>query len=193
VTQGKKDEARRLAAALVPRGVPEGGGLVWEYYFPFGGPPRWTSGFAQAIAADSLSRAGRLLGDAALVDAARRAFRAIPERLARPLAGGIWIREYGFSDLPILNAQLQTLISLGRYAETASDAAARAFADRLATAARNLLSRFDRGGCWSLYSLDGGPAPEHYHRYHVSLLETLAKRTGEPLWRDTARRWKQGC
>jgi hypothetical protein len=193
VTRGEEEEARRLATALVARGVPDGEGLVWEYYFPFGGPARWTSGFAQAVAADSLSRAGTLVGDDALVEAARRAFRAIPGKLARRLADGLWIREYGFSDMPILNAQLQTLVSLSRYAETASDAEARTFAAGLDTAARNLLHRFDHGGCWSLYSLDGGPATVQYHRYHLSLLELLAERTGEQVWRETAGRWRRAC
>jgi len=193
VTQGEEDDVRRLATALAARGIPEGDGLVWEYYFPFGGPARWTSGFAQAAAADALARSGELLGDEALRDSAGRAFRAIPETLARPLGGGIWIREYGFSDLPILNAQLQTIVSLSRYAETAADAEAGAFAAELATAARNLLHRFDHGACWSRYHLDGGPAPDHYHRYHVSLLEKLAGLTGEAVWSDTASRWKEAC
>jgi peptidoglycan hydrolase-like protein with peptidoglycan-binding domain len=193
VTQGRREEARRLGAALVARGVPGGKGLLWEYYFSFGGPPRWTSGFAQAVAADALSRAGVMAEDEALLDAARRAFLAIPEKLSRPLAGGAWIREYGFSDIAILNAQLQSLLSLSRYAETASDEEARAFAGELESASRDLLHEFDRGGCWSLYSLDGGPAPPHYHRYHVALLEMLDERTGDPPWGETARRWKQAC
>jgi len=192
VNQDERDEARRLATALVARGVPSGRGLTWEYYFPFGGPARWTSGFAQAVAADALSRAGALGGDDDLLAAARRAFLAIPGRLSRPLGGGTWIREYGFSDMPILNAQLQSAISLQRYADTASDAEAAAFAGQMRTAAMNLLPHFDRG-CWSEYSLDGNAATEAYHRYHVALLGLLAERSGEPVWGETARRWKVGC
>jgi hypothetical protein len=192
VNQGKRDEAVRLAEALVARGVPLGHGLLWEYYFAFGGPPRWTSGFAQAVAADALSRTGALVGDDDLLAAARAAFLAIPGKLSRPLGGGMWIREYGFSDMPILNAQLQSAISLQRYAETASDDEAAAFAGEMRTAAMALLPRFDRG-CWSKYSLDGNASTEAYHRYHVTLLDLLAGRSGEPIWAETARRWKDGC
>jgi hypothetical protein len=193
VSKEKTDEARRTATALVARGVRQGRGLVWEYYFAFGGPPRWTSGFAQAVAAESLARAAKLTGDGALLAAARRAFLAIPGKLSRPLGGGMWIREYGFSDMPILNAQLQTALSLARYAETGGDDEAAAFAEQLRTAARNLLPQFDHGACWSLYSLGGGPATPSYQRYHVSLLEQLSGRTGDPVWRETARRWKRPC
>jgi hypothetical protein len=193
VGQEKSDEAHRLGQALAERGVPAGKGLVWEYYFPFGGPARWTSGFAQSVAADSLSRAGKLAGDDALVAAARRAFLAIPRTLARPLGGGMWIREYGFSDIAILNAQLQSLISLSRYADVAGDAEAQAFAAEMDTATRNLLPSFNHGACWSLYSLDGNPAPEPYQRYHISLLKLLAESTGAAIWADTARRWKTAC
>ena len=192
VTRGRSAEARRLAAALVARGVPDEDALLWEYYFPFGGPPRWTSGFAQAVAADALARTGALVGDPSLFEAAKSAFRAIPGRLALELAGGIWIREYGFSDIVILNAQLQTLLSLSRYAETTGDLEARAFAGDLETASRALLPRFD-AGCWSLYSLGGGNASPHYHAYHVSLLEQLAAKTGEPPWAEVARRWAGTC
>jgi peptidoglycan hydrolase-like protein with peptidoglycan-binding domain len=193
VANGRREDAERLARSLVARGVPEGDALVWEYFFAFGGPRRWASGFAQALAADALSRAGRLLGDEELVEAARKAFAAIPETLSMPLGGGAWIREYGFSDIAILNAQLQTLISLMKYAEAADDDDARAFAAELETASRTLLPQFDRGGCWSLYSLGGGPAPPSYHRYHIALLEQLAELTGESPWAETARRWKTAC
>ena len=92
----------------------------------------------------------------------------------------------------ILNAQLQTLLSLSRYAETTGDLEARAFAGDLETASRALLPRFD-AGCWSLYSLGGGNASPHYHAYHVSLLEQLAAKTGEPPWAEVARRWAGTC
>ncbi|MDP8944102.1 MAG: peptidoglycan-binding protein [Actinomycetota bacterium] len=192
VTRNRRDEAARLAAALVARGVRVGDGLLWEYYFPFGGPARWTSGLAQAVAAQSLSRSGELLDDRRLVEAGRAAYRAIPARLAQRLGGGTWVREYSFGDMVILNAQLQTLLSVSDYADRADDAQARAFAGRLATATRSLLPRFD-SGCWSLYSLGGAPASRHYHRYHVAMLGQLARKTRERIWSETARRWRTRC
>jgi hypothetical protein len=191
VTKSKREEAERLAAALVERGIPAGDTLTWEYYFPVnGGPGRWTSALAQAAAADALARAGQLLDDdASLYQAAQAAYRAIPEGLSRPLGGGVWVREYGFADIAILNAQLQTIVSLTRYANITDDRAARDFVSRLSTAAVNLLPQFDTG-CWSRYSLDGSPASLDYHTYHVDLLEKLAATSGAPIWATTGSRWR---
>jgi D-glucuronyl C5-epimerase C-terminus len=100
----------------------------------------------------------------------------------------LWIREYSFGDLSILNAQLQSLVSISDYARIRGDADARAVATRMDTATRALLSRFDTG-CWSRYSLDGADASLPYHRYHVALLQRLARDTRDPLWADTATRW----
>lgn len=192
VSKGHSAEARRLAAALVARGVPDGKALVWEYYFPFGGPSRWTSGFAQAVAADALSRTGALVHDPKLGDAAKAAFLAIPDGLSLRIGGGSWVREYGFSDIVILNAQLQTTLNITRFAKTSGDPEARAFASSLETASRNLLPRFDKG-CWSLYSLGGGKASPAYHRYHIRLLGQLAGEDGGGPWREVARRWQGSC
>ena len=69
--------------------------------------------------------------------------------------GGLWVREYRFTNMVILNAQLQSLVSVSRYAETSGDLDGKVIAGKLELASRALLSRFDTG-CWSLYSLDGG-------------------------------------
>ena len=183
------EAARRLAEALIARGVPSGGAVVWEYYFPFQGPPRWTSGLAQAAGAQALARSGAQLGDPKLAERARAAYRAIPAALLRRLADGLWIREYGFADTAILNAQLQSIVSLSEYVDLTGDEDARAVVEEMTAAARALLPRFDTG-CWSRYSLDGSPASTSYHTYHVSLLRQLARRTGEALWSETAARWK---
>jgi peptidoglycan hydrolase-like protein with peptidoglycan-binding domain len=188
VRKEDRDGVQRLARALVARAVPSGRALTWEYYFPFQGPSRWTSGLAQAAGAQALARSGAWLGDAALVRRARGAYRAIPAGLSRELGGGLWIREYGFADTAILNAQLQSIVSLSEYVEVSGDEGARAVVTRMATAARALLHEFDTG-CWSRYSLDGAPASTTYHTYHVSLLRQLARRTGEALWSETGTRW----
>lgn len=183
-----REAARRLADALIVRGVPSGRALAWEYYFPFQGPARWTSGLAQAAGAQALARSGALLGDTALVAEARRAFRAIRATLLRELGGGLWIREYGFADTAILNAQLQSIVSLSEYVDVSGDEDAGAVVARMTAAARGLLHEFDTG-CWSRYSLDGAPASTSYHRYHVSLLRQLGRRTGDPFWSERAVRW----
>jgi hypothetical protein len=197
VTARRRTEAARLADALVARGVERGGTLMWEYYFPFGGPSRWESGFAQAVAAQALARTAEHVGDQRRLSAARRAFRALASRLTWSLAGGSWIREYSFNDAVILNAQLQTLVSLLDYARIVKDSDAVTFVEGLDRATRALLPRFDTG-CWSRYLLGGGKASRHYHEYHVSLLRLLAAKTGATVYRDAAARWagyldESGC
>jgi hypothetical protein len=175
--QGREGEAMELAQALVDRGVPNGPALTWEYYFPFdGGRPPWTSGMAQAVAASALSRVDYL-------PEARRAYLALPRGLLMWLADGPWVRLYRFSTAPVLNAQLQTALSLAVYGNLSGDTEAAGLAVKLRTSALALLPRFDTG-YWSLYSLGGGEASLHYHGYVVSLLKTLAQRTQEPAWAD---------
>jgi peptidoglycan hydrolase-like protein with peptidoglycan-binding domain len=189
VKAGRSEDARRIADAMLARAVPEGGAVVWEYYFPFGGPDRWTSGFAQAAGADSLARAGKMLGDARIAHAARAAFASIPAAYLHPIAGGSWIREYSFSSLLILNAQLQTFLLLSDYARVTGDPGGRVVAERMQTAARRLLPQFDTG-CWSRYSLGGASASMHYHAYHIALLRRIAAVTGDRSWAVVAARWE---
>jgi peptidoglycan hydrolase-like protein with peptidoglycan-binding domain len=190
VTAGQAGAARRIADAMVGRAVPIGRTLVWEYYFPFAGPDRWTSGFAQAAGADALARAGKMLGDARISSAARRAFAAIPAAYLHPIAGGSWILEYSSSPMLILNAQLQAFLLLSDYAHVTGDSGARVVAGRMETAARALLPQFDTG-CWSRYSLGGAPASTHYHAYHIGLLRRIAALSGDRSWGVVAARWQR--
>ena len=176
------DRAPALADALLERAVDRGGALTWEYHFPFGGGRApWLSGMVQAVAAQALARAG-------LPDEATRAFLAVP-RLQVTLPAGPWTRLYSFAGVPVLNAQLQAVLSVADYAEIADDAAASALDDRMRAAAAALLPRFDTG-YWSLYGLGWGEAALRYHRYVISLLSKLAARyPEEPVWADYADRF----
>lgn len=190
VTQKNVARTTQLAQALLDRSVVRAGGLAWEYYFRFGGGrPPWLSGMAQAVAAQALARAGALTGDPALVAAAQRVYRTVPA-LTRNLPSGPWIRLYAFNDLTVLNAQLQTIVSLQDYAAQSGDQAATALADRLLVATVGLLPRFDTGA-WSLYALGGPEAPLEYHRYVVRLLTSLAKRTGDATLATYAARFSE--
>lgn len=182
--------ARRLASALLARAVRNGDALYWEYDFPYNGSPvPWRSGFAQAVAAQALARAGVMLGDPTLRAAAAAAFRGL-RRLLIPVAGGSWIREYGYTDQVILNAQLQSIISLESYAAVTNSAAVRGVVHDLVIATQRLLSRFELG-CWARYELGGGAATLHYQTYHVELLRRLALTRDEPIWRRTYVRWSR--
>ena len=88
------------------------------------------------------------------------------------LSAGSWIRHYRFSSLAVLNSQLQTVLSLRRYALISEDTSAAAVTYRLKRTSARMLWRFDTGS-WSLYALGGAPASRHYHMYVVDLLDDL--------------------
>ncbi len=167
---------QRLANALLARAVTRpGGGRAWEYYFPFGGGRApWTSGMAQSVAAQAFARAASLLPDdaSALTHEATAAFKAVPKLTTR-VAAGPWIRLYSFSSLAVLNAQLQSVLSLQTYATATDDAAAATLASRLEQSAAASVSRFDTG-YWTYYSLGGAPTPLSYQKFIVQLLRKLA-------------------
>lgn len=183
-------EAERLAQALVARAIPKGDGLVWEYLWPYSGArPPWTSGMAQAVAAQILARTSVLTGDVTLLDVARRAYAAIPGRLILQLPSGPWIRHYSFARLVVLNSQLQSTASILEYAKLSGDTAAADLGAQLAETTKALLPRFDTGA-WTLYSLGGYEESLEYHRYVVTLLWQLGSLTGDPFWGKTALRFK---
>jgi hypothetical protein len=188
VAQKNTARADQLAHALLARSVVRSRGLAWEYYFRFdGGRPPWISGMAQAVAAQALSRAGVLLADPTLTAASHRAFKTVPQ-LTRKVDARPWIRHYSFSDLIVLNSQLQTVVSLQDYATQTNDQSAAVLAAQLASSAAALLPRFDTG-YWSLYSLGGDEATLNYHTYVVRLLTMLAKRTGDATFASYAQRF----
>jgi hypothetical protein len=176
VAAGDVPGTEALADALAARGVhPAGGGVVWEYDFPFGGGrPPWTSGMAQAVAAQAFARAAKLVTQrtSAYLGQARAAYQAIRGRLLTEVAAGPWIRLYAFDRTPVLNAQLQTVLSLQSYATDAGDQSAAALAARMEHAAAAMLPRFDTG-YWTYYSLAHDPSPLDYQQYVVQLLTKL--------------------
>ena len=183
VTAGDRRRAQRMADALIARGSRQGRfGLVWYYNVP-GGRSGWTSGLAQAVAAQALARAGRK-------SAARRAFLPIPQRLVTQLPQGPWIKLYGYSDAVVLNAQLQAALSLGEYARLTNDERARRLARDLRRTARVLLPRFDTGS-WSRYALGGQAATLEYHAYVTALLWRLSARQAGGRWRVYANRFSR--
>ena len=177
-----------LSTALLDRAIPRGNRLIWEYSFNFGfGQPPWASGMAQAVAAQALARAAGLLGDPTLAAAAARAYAAVPP-LTLQLSTGPWVQLYGFNREIVLNAQLQTVLSLLQYADETGDTAAGALAQRLDVAAQALLPRFDTGD-WSLYELGGAYATKEYQLFVTQLLAKLAAKTQDPFWIDASQRF----
>jgi D-glucuronyl C5-epimerase C-terminus len=188
VAQKNSTRAQQLAESLLDRSVVRSGGLAWEYYFRFeGGRPPWISGMAQAVAAQALSGAGTLLADPTLTSASQRVYKTVPS-LTRSVPAGPWIRLYAFNNETVLNAQLQTIVSLQDYATRTGDPAATNLVSQLLTSAIAMLPRFDTG-YWSLYSLGGLEAPLDYHQYVVRLLGILSRRTQDPTLTTYAQRF----
>jgi D-glucuronyl C5-epimerase C-terminus len=183
IDAGRRRRARSLARALISRGERVGSRLYWEYSFGmYGARPRWTSGLTQAVAAQALARIG-------LTRAARAAFAAIVPHLLIGLPQGPWVRLYSFSNTVVLNAQLQTLLSLHQYAALTHDDRARALANALEQSSRRLLPRFDTGW-WSRYALSGGNSSVDYHRYVTSLLWKVARTFRGAVWVREAQRFR---
>ncbi len=176
VAAGDLESTQRLGRALVERAVNQpGGGLGWEYYFNYsGGRAPWVSGMAQAVAAQALASASNLVDEdsAKLAATARAAFRTIPGRLVIRRASGPWIKLYGFSRLVVLNAQLQSVLSLREYANTMVDGDAAKLAAAMEKATAADISRFDTG-YWTYYSLPRTPSSLSYQKYVVRLLGKL--------------------
>ena len=187
---GDVEATQRIADALVARAVhPKGGGVVWEYYFDYsGGRAPWTSGMAQAVAAQALARAANLVTSetSALGTQARAAYQAIPGNLLTKVAGAPWIRLYSFQSLAVLNAQLQTIVSLASYANDAEDEDAGALAGQLEQSALANLQRFDTG-YWTYYALPRDTSDLHYQQFVVQLLNKL--KGDDPRFADAATRF----
>jgi hypothetical protein len=185
------DGTRTLADALIARGVHEnGGGIGWEYDFAYdGGHAPWLSGMAQAVAAQAFQGAAALVSDrsSAYGQQAAAAFQAIAPRLLTHVAAGPWIRLYSFQKMPVLNAQLQTVLSLQAYATASGDGQATALATQLQHSAVSMLPRFDTGW-WTRYSLGGDATPLSYAQYVNQLLTRLGKQ--DTRFADAAARFK---
>jgi hypothetical protein len=183
---------QQLADALIARGVYQpGGGIAWEYPFPFsGGRAPWLSGMAQAVAAQAFAGAAGVVPErqVAYMREARAAYRAIPAHLLTSVPAGPWIRLYSFSSLRVLNAQLQAVVSLQSYAVSAEDNEAGSLAARMQSAAASMLSSFDTG-YWTYYALPYDPSPLDYQQYVVQLLRKLA--STDPRFADAATRIAQ--
>lgn len=182
---------RRLARQLLAHGTARGGALLWPYDFSFdGGPSLWTSGFTQIVAAQALLRAANLLGDPSLARAAAASFDGLRTGLLIAVPGGMWVREYSYTSQVILNAQLQSLLSLESYARLSGSPGAARLVARMKAATLHLLPQFDLG-CWGRYELGGPAADTHYEQYHVELLGQITATHIEPLWRSTYERWRR--
>ncbi|HET7044780.1 MAG TPA: D-glucuronyl C5-epimerase family protein [Gaiellaceae bacterium] len=188
---GRADQAQALVDALRARAISSGGAVVWEYEFPFGGGRApWTSGMAQAVAAQAFARASGKLEDPSLLTVARRAYEAIPGKLDMSLPVGRWVRLYSFSRMAVFNAQLQTAVSLDDYARLSGNEEAGARAAAMRAAVTKALPHVDTG-YWTRYTIDGAEESRGYHDFVISVLARLRSQTKDDYWSDMAARFER--
>jgi hypothetical protein len=193
-TGKRNNELRALLEELVPLAAQRGGVPAWEYYFHFGGgSPPWTSGMSQGTAVQALGRAADRLGEPSYRDLALRAVglfaQAPPTGVRVVTPAGAHYLLYSFSPrVLVLNGFLQAVIGLHDLAELTGDARTQALYAAGESEARVAVPRYDTGA-WSLYSL-GVEADLGYHDLVTGFLTNLCKRTGQPVYCDTATRFK---
>jgi D-glucuronyl C5-epimerase C-terminus len=180
----------QLLSEIIPLASQRGGGLAWEYYFPFdGGAAPWTSAMSQATGLEALTRAYEATGNAYYLRVATQAlpiFRvAPPAGVAVPTRAGTRFIQYTFTPgTKILNAFLQTLIGLDDFARVSGNpTAARLFAAGNAEAMAEVPS-FDTGA-WSLYQ-PGIEDDLSYHQLVTGFLSQLCTLVGAPVYCTTA-------
>jgi heparosan-N-sulfate-glucuronate 5-epimerase len=169
----------------------------WEYRETLRAP--WYSGLAQGQGISMLLRAFRETGEERYLDSATLAFQAFTRGVSE---GGVvykellgtWIEEYIVTPpTHILNGMIWAMWGIYDYHLVTKDAAAgRLFQDTADTLVRNL-ARFE---CWfwSRYELSGTALPmiasPFYHRLHCVQLDVLYKLTGEQVFQEYSRRWR---
>jgi Spy/CpxP family protein refolding chaperone len=189
----KRSDLGALLGELVPLATDRGGFLAWEYFFRFGGgAPPWTSAISQGTAVQAFGRAGKLLGDPALTDAATRALGLFeqppPTGVRSGTPNGAFYLIYTFAPQQlVLNAHLQATIGLYDFAQITGDPRAQALFTAGESEARVAVPRYDTGK-WSLYD-QTTESDLGYHKLVTTFLTNLCSRTSEPAYCDTATRF----
>lgn len=189
----RRTRLRALAGELLPLASERGGALAWEYFFRFGGgAPPWSSSISQGTAVQALGRAGALLEDPALTNAAARALGLFeqppPTGVRSETPDGAFYLIYTFApELLVLNAHLQAVTGLYDFAQLTGDPRAQALYAAGESEARVAVPRYDTGK-WSFYSLER-ESDLSYHELVTTFLKNLCKRTAEPVYCDTAARF----
>jgi D-glucuronyl C5-epimerase C-terminus len=191
-TAGPADypQLESLLAQMIPLAVNRAGGLVWEYYFQFGGgKPPWTSAMSQGTGIEALTRAYLASHDPNYLNLAHQ---ALPVFTAPPPVGvriitptGARYVQYTFTPgTSIINAFLQSLIGLYDYAKVSNDPLAQQLFAAGNAEAMAEVPHFDTGA-WSLYQ-PGVEDTLSYHELVTGFLQQLCQRTQAPVYCVTA-------
>lgn len=197
LNSGLTATAQYLLNQLVPLGVNRDGGVVWEYYFHYGGgSPPWTSSLSQGTAVQALVHAARQLHNDAYRSLAIRGLRTF--QLASPSGvrkargpGRVHYLIYSFAPrYYVANAFIQSLNGLFDVGAPSLGNSAKArqlfrLGDRQA---RRELPRYDTGR-WSRYSLSGETSTLSYHVLLRDFLRDLCDRTHTGVYCKYARKF----
>ncbi len=197
LNSGLLSTAQYLLNELVPLGVDRDGGVVWEYYFHYGGGrPPWTSSLSQGTAIQALVHAAAPLHNDAYRSLAIRGLRTFqlpPGTGVRRARGRGRVHYLIYSFAPryyVANAFIQSLNGLfdvGAPSLGNSPKARQLFrlGDR---EARRELPQFDTGR-WSRYSLSGEISTLSYHILLRDFLRDLCDRTHTEVYCKYARKF----
>jgi hypothetical protein len=190
---GRRNRMAALVDEMLPLAAERAGGLVWEYYFAFGGGRApWASAMAQATGLQAMARAAsRLDREADVFGVLARGVapfdRDAPSGLRDPEADHYLL--YSFAPgMRVLNGFLQSLIGLHDYARIAGDPVAQALYEAGERQAEREVPRHDTGA-WSLYSDGGAESTLSYHELVTDFLDGMCAREGDDVYCATRDRF----
>ncbi len=157
----------------------------------------WRSAMSQGRAAQAYISAYGKSGDTAYLDYARKAINALFTPVSEGgvsyiEAEGYWFEEYADDSVPesrVLNGMCVVLQSLDDYASITGDKAAVSLFEKGISTLKNSLQYYDNGRN-TCYDIQKSPASRWYHSFHISLMDDLYRRTGDPVFSEYRDRWK---
>ncbi len=171
----------------------------WPIPFPlpyYGALTPWLSALTQGNCISVLVRAYHVTGEDGFLQCARRAVRTFELDIAEggvsasTGAGGVFFEEVAVCPpAHVLNGYILALFGLYDYVALTGDARITKLIQRSLTTFLTLIDQFD-AGYWSYYDLRfKGLAPRFYHALHITLLEALARYSGNAQCASLAQRW----
>jgi hypothetical protein len=186
-----------LKASAVAR--PDGA-IVWPYHFDWQEgrsclKAPWISAMSQGLAISALVRAYRLTGDAGLLPLCERSIRvfeqAVEDGGVRTQEGDhVLYEEYPAYPLPrVLDGFLFSLLGLHDLAQELRDSRTQRLFDEGIDGLKFKLADWNYRGKWSWYGTHGYLCPTHYHRLNGTLIQILARLTGDSLLAQYGEQW----
>ena len=175
--------------------------VVWvsPYRVNYRTKPGWRSSHAQVAAMQLLLRAYQLTSRDEYLNCAQQALQAffVPVEQGgltdKQDERGWWYAKFadaGCDHPQVLNGMLFALLGIYDFYRRTESLDAQMLFDKGMALVRERLPRYDSGS-WSYYDRFQRFAPRHYHRIHIEQLEQLYARTGEPVLKDYAERFRR--